>query len=60
MGADNTVENHSRGGGANGTGGPGGKYWVLDDPPGGVPPVVRVRTEVDAATDSVIQIQGAP
>lgn len=57
MGASNTVENRSRGGGVNGTAGPGGKYWVLKDPPAGVPPVVRVRTEVDADTDSVIQVQ---
>ena len=57
MGADNTAENHSRGGGVNDTAGPGGKYWVLKEPPAGVPPVVRVRTEVDAGTDSVVQVQ---
>lgn len=58
MGAANTVDNHSRGGGANGTAGPGGKYWVLKSPPQGVPHVVRIQTQVDATTDSVIQIQG--
>ena len=57
MGSDNTTENHSLGGGKNGTAGPGGKYWVLKSPPNGVPPVVRVRTEVDDKTDRVIQIQ---
>lgn len=57
MGASNTAENRSRGGGVNDTAGPGGKYWVLKNPPPGVPHVVRVRTEVDPSTDSVIQIQ---
>lgn len=58
MGADNTSDNHSLGGGANGTGGTGGKYWVLKEPVAGLPRVVRVRTEIDAETDSVIQLQG--
>jgi len=57
MGADNTADNHSKGGGANGTAGPGGKYWVLKDPPAGIPHVVRVQTEADATTDRVIQLQ---
>ncbi len=59
MGAANTVENFSPGGGANDTGGSGGKYWVLKTPLAGVPTVVRVRTEIDAQTDSVIQLQDA-
>ena len=59
MGAANTAENFSPGGGANGSGGSGGKYWVLKEPVAGVPSVVRVRTEIDAQTDSVIQLQGA-
>ncbi|NKB88436.1 MAG: hypothetical protein GKS06_09460 [Acidobacteria bacterium] len=46
------------GGGANDTGGTGGKYWILKNPPAGTPAVVRVRTEVDADNDSVIQLQG--
>lgn len=57
MGAANTAENHSVGGGVNGTAGPGGKYWVLKDPPRGVPAVVRIRTQIDESTDSVIQTQ---
>ena len=57
MGVENTHENRSRGGGANGTAGPGGKYWVLKNPPRGVPHVARVQTEIDATMDSVIQIQ---
>ena len=45
------------GGGVNGTAGSGGKYWVLKSPPHGVPAVVRIRTEVNAEKDSVIQLQ---
>lgn len=45
------------GGGANGTAGSGGKYWVLVDPSPGLPRVVRVRTEASPEVDSVIQIQ---
>lgn len=58
MGASNTADNFSPGGGANGTGGTGGKYWVLKQAPAGTPAVVRVRTEVSPETDSVIQLQG--
>ncbi|MEM7414799.1 MAG: hypothetical protein AAF389_04825 [Gemmatimonadota bacterium] len=43
------------GGGANGTAGTGGKYWVLVDPPEGMPPVVRIQTEVDATMDNVVE-----
>ncbi len=57
MGAANTADNYSPGGGANDTGGTGGKYWVLDQPVAGQPSVVRVRTQVDDQTDSVIQLQ---
>lgn len=58
MGSSNTADNHSRGGGANDTGGPGGKYWVLKETPANTPAVVRVRTEANPETDSVIQLQG--
>ena len=58
MGAANTLENYSPGGGANGSGGTGGKYWVLKEPVPGKPRVVRVRTEIGPEQDSVIQIQG--
>lgn len=57
MGAANTADNHSKGGGANDTAGAGGKYWVLEKPVPGQPRVVRVRTEVNPTTDSVIQVQ---
>lgn len=43
------------GGGANGTAGTGGKYWVLADPPDGMPPVVRIQTEVDETMDNVVE-----
>lgn len=59
MGAANTVDNHSKGGGVNDTAGAGGKYWVLKKPVDGTPRVVRVRTEIDAQADSVIQLQGS-
>ena len=55
MGADH--ETFTSGGGPNGSAGAGGKYWVLADPRPGVPRVVRIQTEVDANTDSVVQIQ---
>lgn len=55
MGADH--ETFTAGGGVNGSGGPGGKYWVLQDAPAGVPSVVRIQTEVDGSTDSVVQMQ---
>jgi hypothetical protein len=59
MGPSNTAENFSPGGGANGTGGTGGEYWVLNEAPANIPAVVRVRTEVNPEADSVIQLQGA-
>ncbi len=55
MGPDHTM--FTPGGRPDGTAGPGGKYWVLRDPPAGMPPVVRVQTEVDGTTDQVIQMQ---
>jgi hypothetical protein len=45
------------GGRANGSAGPGGKYWVLKAASEGVPPVVRIRTEVDNQSDMVNQMQ---
>lgn len=45
------------GGGVNDTAGSGGKYWVLKEHVEGLPRVVRVRTEVDATADNVVQIQ---
>ncbi len=58
MGAHDTEDNRSSGGGPNQTAGPGGKYWVLKDPPAGVPHVVRIQTEADPSTDRVVQLQG--
>jgi hypothetical protein len=59
MGADHAT--FTPGGRPDGTAGPGGKYWVLRDPPPGMPPVVRVQTEVDGSTVQVIQMQdGVP
>ena len=55
MGADHAT--FTPGGGANGTAGTGGKYWVLKDPPEGVPAVARIQTEVDSSTDTVYQVQ---
>lgn len=48
----------SPGGGVNGTAGSGGKYWVLKNPPDGVPPVVLISTEVAETVDQVMQLQG--
>jgi hypothetical protein len=56
MGADHDV--FTPGGGPNGSAGQGGKYWVLMDPPVGVPPVVRIQTEQNGTVDRVLQIQG--
>ncbi len=49
---------YTAGGGANDTAGPGGKYWVLKKPASGYPAVVRIQTEIDEQSDSVMQIQG--
>jgi hypothetical protein len=35
----------------------GGKFWVLKDPPAGVPPVVRIQTEAARTVDRVKQLQ---
>ncbi len=59
MGADNIVDNHSSGGGKDGTAGPGGKYWILKQAESGLPRVVRVRTEIDPAHDSIVELQPA-
>jgi hypothetical protein len=41
--------------------GTGGTYWILKRPPPGVGRVFRVRTEIDATTDVIVQWQaGAP
>lgn len=56
MGADEAV--FTPGGGANGSAGAGGKYWVLKEPLAGMPTVVRIQTEQDASVDRVTQIQG--
>ncbi len=45
------------GGGRNDSGGTGGRYWILKDPPPGVGRVFRVRTEIDENTDVVVQLQ---
>ena len=58
MGADHAT--FTPGGGINGTAGSGGKYWVLKEPLPGVPRVVRIRTEVSADRDRVLQIQDWP
>jgi len=55
MGSEQGV--YTPGGGVNDTAGSGGKYWVLKDRVAGLPRVVRVRTEVDATADNVVQIQ---
>ena len=47
------------GGGVNGSAGSGGKYWVLQDAPEGVPAVVRIRTEATPEGDRVNQLQGS-
>ncbi len=57
MGAANVAENYSTGAGKNGSGGAGGKYWVLKKAVPGMSRVVRVRTEIDGDSDSVIQLQ---
>lgn len=57
MGAANVAANYSAGGGKNGSGVSGGKYWVLKKPVPGMARVVRVRTEANADNDSVIQMQ---
>jgi len=55
MGAGHS--SYTPGGGINGSGGTGGKYWVLKEAVPGLPLVVRIRTEMDADNDSVIQLQ---
>ncbi len=55
MGKDHRM--FTAGGRADGSAGPGGMYWVLKDAPDGLPPVVRIRTEVDNQSDMVNQMQ---
>lgn len=57
MGAGNTAENHSLGGGEGGTAGAGGMYWVLKNAAPGAPRVVRVRTEATPEVDSVVELR---
>ncbi len=57
MGAQNTAENYTPGNGKNNSAGAGGKYWVLKIQEPGLPRVVRIRTEIDADNESVIQLQ---
>jgi len=58
MGKDH--QTFTPGGRTNGTAGPGGKYWVVQDPPPGTPPVVRVLTEANEEVDQVIQLDMSP
>jgi hypothetical protein len=56
MGSDTS---YFPGGGRNDSGGTGGKYWILKDPPPAVGHLFRVRTEFDENTDVVVQLQGS-